>query len=469
MKNKILLAFSIALALSFLSCSSIQTRLEEDVYTVSVIDTTDKYFAVNAPENRDRGVVYPSSRRFETERVIVTKDSVVERYYPDFIRLGVFESVGLLFGGDPDLGLGTGMFGIFPDVENIKPEYEGSDGFLFKGGMYKFGIGEWRLRWFRDAKNWTWGVTLFEIIAPDARIEKALMSPTFNIRKRYYFREKIPYVSFSPGVSFGIFPSVFVNLNGAFELGSIGGFNIRAYLGLAAGTNMKGWGPEDMNLVELSNRVDESQTSIIPYAGIGMSFLDFHNLVPETEKEWKDYDHSSWDVGLFQFGLIGAGQDQSVFGDSTKSILSGAYMRLLNASVALPILDNNFYVGSSLFNILAIGENAWGLGVLPIRAGYFATVIPDELTAEPFIEYNYYPTSFFNIGGRINLKIPSQNYLNFSVLIGYASGSASSDIDSGSKLNKNFGASMDWSGAYVGIGIGLFDRIFYPREVRYNK
>ena len=105
------------------SCSV--TRTERDVYTITIRDTTTLEEQKNAPGTRDNGVIYPSSRVFQSQRTITQKDSIVERYYPDFIRLGVFESVGFFFSGKSDHALCNGLFGIFTDLNYIIDNYKG--------------------------------------------------------------------------------------------------------------------------------------------------------------------------------------------------------------------------------------------------------------------------------------------------------------------------------------------------------
>ncbi len=148
-----LIVFSAIIAF-FTSCASI-TREEKDEFTITDIDTTFQSFVKNSPNNVDRGVVFPSSREILVERSVTQRDSSFTRYYPDFIRLGLFESVGTI-GGDPKHAIGTGLFGIFP-MGNITDAFRGEENKVFAGGIYRVGISEVRLRWFRDAKNWTFG------------------------------------------------------------------------------------------------------------------------------------------------------------------------------------------------------------------------------------------------------------------------------------------------------------------------
>ncbi len=453
----------------FLSgCASYHTRTEEDVHTISDIDTTTVSFVQNAPGNRDNGIVYPSSRSIRSQRYLLQRDSIVTRSYPDFVRLGLFESIGII-GGDPDYSIGTGLFGVFADQKNLVETFRGEKGNIFSGGIYRIGIGEWRLRWFRDAADWTLGYHLFEAIVPDARGEKSLTSMlTPYIRKRFYLRRKIPYIAITPAIGFGWWPSQYINTSVSLDVGSIGGLNMRAYLGLATGINLAG-----SPVIENNEYASSSLTSTIPYAGLGISVLDFLNLVPETLKEWKDYDHSSWNVGLIEIALLSSGSDISIFADldsdgrpMSSPFLTGWMLRLANAYVALPILDNRLYAGTSLINMMVFGQSEWGFGILPIRLGYWLTILPDELTADPFVEYNYYPSAFFQVGSRINFRI--NQMLNINFLFGLASGNTTREVFNILE-NSSTGTPGRISTIYFGLGFSLSDRIFFPDELRYNK
>ena len=449
------------LSSQFWGCIS-YSRTETDIYTISELDTTTQYLDKNAPGNRDNGIIYSSSRTVQSERMMIQRDSTVIREYPNFIRLGLFESIGLI-GTSVDSAIGSGMFGIFPDLDNLKATYRGSGGKVFSGGLYRFGIMELRLRWFRDAKDWTYGFSGFEIIRPDARIENTLASiAPFYLRKRFYLREEIPYIAITGHMGLGWYPSQYLNLSASIDVGSIGGLNVRGYIGLAAGINLA-----SSPFVKQSPVNDsKSTTSIFPYAGIGISFLDFLNRVPETYREWKDHEHSSWDIGLMQFIFINSGAKSLWISDSgSPSLLTGFILRLANASVALPLLDWKLYAGTSLVNFVILGEKEWGMSILPLRLGFWQTVIMDELSVEPFIEYNYYPSSFVHIGGRLNLRVTEG--INIGLAAGYASGSTTGGI--GSEITQGIGYPDNFTRTYIGLSVGLFDRIFFPEHLRYFK
>lgn len=460
MINNYLIKIALILfVLKLVSCSTL-TRTERDVFTISDKDTLVTYQVTNHPGNRDNGVIFPSSKVIMPERILNQKDSVVERYYPDFIRFGLFESVGTI-GGNTDHSIGTGLFGIFPEFDKLSDSYRGENNYIFTGGIYRIGIIEHRLRWFRDSKNWTIGTHGAEFILPDAQGEKMLMSilPLY-IRKRYYISEEIPYLAFTPSVGIGYFPSFYTNISGSLEFGSLGGLNLRAYLGLAIGYNPS-YSPQIKNN-DFQNNAD-GNSSVVPYFGLGISFLDFHNLVRETETEWKDHEHSAWNIGLVQFMMLSSDAKESAL--SKDNLFSGFQLKIANAYLALPFGTNSFYLGTSLLNFMALGQSSWGLGILPIKGGYWHILQEDELSAEPFFEFSYYPSTIINVGLKVNLVISES--INIGIVGGYVNGSTT--LKPPQDISNNYGISQDFANFYLGINFGIVDRIFYPQQLRYNK
>ncbi len=456
MKYYYALIFLVALTIS--SCGNLTTRTENDVYTITVKDTTNLYEQKNAPGNRDNGVIFPSSRTITSKRLLVQRDSLVERRYPDFIRLGIFESVGII-GGRTDSAMGTGLFGLFPDFSKINKSFKGEK-YLFSGGIYRVLTGEWRLRWFDDAKNWTIGTSLWEEIVPDANFARHFGSvlPVY-FRKRWYLSDKIPYLCLTSSFGIGYYPSQYLNASLSLDFGSIGGFNMRAYGGLAAAYNGIG-----NFFVRNSPTPSMSQMVLLPYLGLGVSFLDFHNTVDETYREWKDHEHSAWDVGFVQYNMLYTTADTAMNSDgSSESLIKGMMLRLLNTSVALPFGNNRFYAGVSLANLMVMGKNRWGMAIMPLRFGYWSLLIPDELSNETFIETGLYPTSYLHIGNRLNLKF--SNMLNIGFVLGYVKGSTSNAF--GRDLKDLYGTPGDLSQFYLGVSLGIFDRIFNKKELRY--
>lgn len=106
-----------------------------------------------------------------------------------------------------------------------------------------------------------------------------------------------------------------------------------------------------------------------------------------------------------------------------------------------------------------------GVGILPLRLGLWQTVIMDELSVEPFIEYNYYPSEILHLGGRMNLRVTEG--INLGLAVGYVTGSTVGKF--GSDMMRQLGSPMSFSRPYIGLSIGLFDRIFFPENLRYFK
>lgn len=440
------------------SCASI-TREETDIFTITERDTTFTNFVKNSPNNRDNGVVFPSSREILVERNSSQRDSSFTRYYPNFIRFGFFESIGTL-GGDSEHAIGTGFFGIFP-INEIRSSYRGDEDKVFSGGIYRLGISEWRLRWFRDAPNWTIGTSFIETILPDARAENFMMSlfPIY-LRKRFYLREEIPYIAVTPALGLGLLPSQYINLSTSLDVGSIGGLNLRAYMGIAFGYNGK-----SSPFIKDNDYTNDAQTISYPYVGLGISFLDFLNLVPETLVEWKDHQHSSWEIGFAEISLLTSNADRTIFKDtSAGEILKGFDLQVAKTNIVLPFLNNRFYAGASLFRMAVFGKREWALGILPIRFGYWHTLVDDELTATPYVEFALYPSEYINLGGEVNLRVFES--VNFGLKFGYMSGNSEDVLNS--DLLRNLGLSSNFNNVYLGFTVRL-DRIFFEPELRYNR
>jgi len=369
------------------------TRTEKDIYTRTLRDTAIIDAVRNAPGQRDNGIVYPTSRIVEMMQV----DSSTTRDYPNFIRIGLFETIGIVGGGSMQNSLNGGLFGIFGyfnrDYDNRRAP---STSNIFPGAIYRIGIMEKRLRWFNDDPDWTLGTHYYESIIGDNRTNNTLtgIAPIY-IRKRFFIKETIPYVAVTPAIGFSLFPDPYVNISVSGDLGSIGGMNLRTYIGVAIPFIAKNY---------------------IPYAGIGTSFLDFFNRVPETEKEWKYHEHSGWQIGLAS--VMGA------FSNAEK-----------------PFFDPNTNT--------------------PIRIGYWQNVISNDAVVEPFLEYNYYPTNMVHMGAKLAFRISKQ--INAFLQAGYSSGSQIA------QLNSTFSMLRDFDIYYIGLGIGLYDRIFYKDEMRYGK
>ncbi len=282
MKSVYLSVIIIITTITIVGCGSI-TRTETDVFSDVKRDTTVITQNVNHPGNRDNGVIYPSSKVVQIEHDVNMQNYEVERHYPNFIRFGLFEGVGLI-GSSSKNKIGAGLFGVFPDFANLRDDFRGTDSKFFSGGLYRLGIFEWRLRWFKDSQDWTYGFSGMEFILPNAKGEEVLVgiAPLY-IRKRYFIKSDIPYITFTPSVGISLFPSQYLNLSGSLDIGSIGGLNFRTYLGLALGYNSVS-SPQIKN----NDFTNEAQYPVIPYFGIGISVLDFHlgTVVHEDLIHW---------------------------------------------------------------------------------------------------------------------------------------------------------------------------------------
>lgn len=446
------------------SCASYKenkfvSRIEEDKFEITEIDTSFLHQVENSPENIDRGIIFPSDRELIVTRNKAQRDSVVKRYYPNFIRLGLFETVGVIT-GQSHKSLDPGFLGAFPSVSSQRNEA------MISGGMYRLGIFESRLRWFKDSPDWTIGTSAFEAFLPNADFDHQMFSvlPIY-VRKRYYFKEDIPYLALTLSAGLSWAPTQYANLSASLDLGSIGGLNLRTYVGLIAGQN------------SFNTNENAPGALVYPYLGFGASVLDFHNRVPELETEWKDHEHSSWNVGLLQVALVGSSgggrstflttndENQNMPPEEDNALIDGMIVRIANASVALPFIDERLYAGTSLGNIVVPNFDNAGIGILPIRVGWWQTLIEDELSLEPFVEYNYYPSAFYHIGARANIEL--LKHINVSVWMGYANGSKLKDLNT--EVFDDLSTFNEINTFYFGIGLGLIEEIFTSKELRYNR
>jgi len=408
------------------SCVSLDFiyRHETDYFTNISKDTTYVHTVLNAPDNKDRGVVAPSNRTVSRERVIWLADSQVTRTYPDFIRLGVLESAGLL-GGNPDMSFGAGIFGMHPEfnLDQIDQFERGTANSIFAGGLYRAGITEFRLRWFNDAPNWSIGLTTFEAIVPDAEVENGLFGfGVLNVRKRFYLSEEIPYLTLTPGFGLAVYPSIYGNLSLQLEAGSIGGVNMRAYLGVAGGINPT-YAP---NILGNEYHDGTAVNTIIPYGGLGVSIYDFVNKPEETEEVIEEMEHSAWNFSIAKLYVLNAGVESSLFGNQTDDnpvFFTGFGIKLLSTEVALPILDHRISLGTSLLNIWQPGLLNFAFTILPIRFGYYYQPNNTSIVFHPHIEAGFYPGSLYNAG--LDVMLINSDYLSTGISLGYTIGNPS--------------------------------------------
>jgi hypothetical protein len=431
------------------------TRTEKDRYTITDVDTLETSQVTNQPGDRDNGIIYPSSRTVVKERHIVQEDSVVVREYPDFIRLGIFEGIGLIGSKISGNSTQTGVFGLFPSVDRLfhNGEKDTSVATVFSGGIYRVGIGEWKMHWLGDDPNWTWGVTSFEMIIPDDDPKNTLRGVgVLSIRKRFYFRDKIPYFAITPQFHLSLFPSQYGNLGASADLGSIGGLNLRAYAGYAFG---------------ITSMVDANWVAF-GYAGLGVSVADFLNREEELETEWKYHEHSSWEIGGGDAFFLGSGANKSLFrsNDPTRAepAVTGFGLRLLTATIALPVLDYKLTFGTSLAQLLVLGLEEYGLSVLPLRLSYVIQPFANtRFIIEPFAEYNYAPSQFVHAG--IRTALPLSDQLAVIAILGFADGSTNAALNF-----DGFSTTIsEFSLFYFGIGVSVLDKLFGREDLRYGK
>jgi len=441
------LVLIVGLALS--GCFSI-TRIETDQYTITERDTTIREDAKNIPGERDNGTIYPSPRTVEIHRQYVQRDSIVTRDYPNFLRAGGIEMASFISPGTSEAGRGNGLFGLYQllslkSVDSTK---------TFGANMYRLMPYEIYLPLFDD-DNWTLGSAAYELFTYQ-KDSSATLEPgeslsgvlPIYIRRRFFLREVPPFVMVVPFIGVSYVPSVYVNVGATFDVGSYGGMNVRAYAGYVTGTD---W---------LSAR-DEPQEDFaldFPYIGIGVSGLDFVNIVPELYIEWKDHKHSAIEVSAVNFNLVTstAGSSTSFFNqknaDTAAPFPTGTLFTVASAHYPLPFADGNFFAGTSLFNLMGLAKGEVAYSFIPVRFGYRRQLIGESLNATAFAELNYFPQSAFHIGLRGSLAIAK--WVTFNVVGGWVSASANDDVAEGLR---DFLAPESFSTFYTGIGFGFGD------------
>lgn len=449
-------AILLVAAVTVAGCFS-YTRTETDIYTITQRDTTIREDVRNVPGERDNGTIYPSTRSVEITRNYVNRDSIVNRYYPAFLRFGGFEAAAFIGTGGSTDGSGNGLFGLYK-VFNGK---HADSSKIFPGYMYRLMPYEVRLQAFKDDPDWTFGTAAYEIFINQLDSSSALEAnesvsgilPLY-VRKRFFLREKPPYVMVVPFFGLGLLPSQYVNLGATLDVGSYGGFNLRAYAGFVSGTKLTFKDPSARTNNEVS----------FPYFGIGVSALDFVNRTEELFIEWKDHDHSAIEVSALDIEFVYSATDSAeVFGSTKTSIGSfptGVAGRVASANFPLPIADGNFFVGTSLFNLMALSKAEVAFGFLPIRVGYRKSLLENDLNLEPFAEYTYYPSTAFRAGIKTSLKL--YDWTRISVTAAYATGSINLDVLTGLEELQSLG---DFSTIYFGVGLGIGDIIHTVEEV----
>lgn len=424
------------------------TRIERDTYTLLYRDTVWHTQYHNLPGQPHGGVLFPSSRQTELHYTVTVRDSVVERHYPNFIRAGLFESVGLIGVSTPSEGHTWGLFGLFPEMLQHAPQRESA---LFTGGWYRFGILEYRFPYFSYARDWSVGTVALELFVLDRDgVSLAGLLP-LHLRKRWYLREEPPYVAAAAGIGMSLLPSQYVNLTGSLEVGSLGGVNIRTYAGFL-------WGQTPAGQQELPQR-----SYAKPYLGSGVSLADFLNREEELEQEWSQHRHSAWSVGLSQFAFVKTAASRSVWTDTASPLISGLVWRLLPVQLALPIGPSGLYVGTALASTLILGLDAGGIGILPLRFGYWRELVPAGLYGDASVEVLYYPSNAIHGAARLVLRI--SDIVNLYTTAGFADGSALRARNWWDILQQ----ATAFSGWYIGIGMGIGERLFREADLWYYR
>jgi hypothetical protein len=453
-KYRILLLMLILSSGFLIQSCALLNRSENDIYKVTLKDSLYVYNSPDKNEMDAKGVLAPIQSREVHSRSEISYDSVESRHYPAFIRAGLFESIGLINGSSN--GIGSGLFGVYPELKKLSLTYRGEKGKIFGGGIYRLGILEYRLRWFEDSPNWTIGTMGAEFILPNSKAEDMLMSyfPIY-LKKRYFLKETLPYVCISASGGIGIYPSNYVNLSGSLDVGSYGGLNLRAYLGIVMGYN-------SINTPQILNNdfVSTAQTIVAPYFGLGVGVFDFLNTLKDYETEWKNQKHSAWNVGLISFGV-------NMFnGKDSNAIFSGYSLEIAKSHIIVPFADNRFTAGTSLISLVSLKESKQIFaGLLPIEISYWKPLIANSLIARPFVKLNYYPSTVAEMGLAIQIRLNEMFTMNAK--LEYAVGTTG---DFGADLSPlGYNSDKTVSSLIFNFSIGFSDRIMLPDEIRFTK
>jgi hypothetical protein len=442
------------------------TRTETDHYTITTRDTTiNEQIRNNPGSSEDNGVVFPSSKTRRIYRETMSYDSSHDRSYPAFLRFGGLEFASTLTGA-PGPGHGAGFLGVYSLFDStVTTTVTGEkEKMFFQGHILRIIPIEYPLRWFNDAPDWTWGMSAYENIAQNNDANKFLTSIAANlyIRKRFWLRDIKPFVIFSPFVGISAVPSAYINLGGELTLGSYGGFNIRAYAGVAYGFTWEFY---------KSNNGEPLPTIITPYIGLGVSALDFINKPSDLLREWKDYSHSAVELSILNIEPIYATAGYpNLFDTATVKIpITGITLELATAHFPLSNLFNGkFWAGTTLFKLFAPGYNQQGFSVLPLRFGYREYLFAEDLTIEPQIELSYYPSQIANLSAKLKLNMFNDFTLGFTM--GYASGSPGAflpGVFSQVTNNTTYAKELStFNTFYFGITFGIKDRYYTPQRVK---
>ena len=416
-KTNYLITILVLVFYTLLPSCTLVNRTEIDVHTITDYDSISyqKSYITNI-SNRTNSLYPPRNKIIKTTNII-QHDSIVLRHYPKYIRAGIIESFGYFsnYSGKNDLGLfglATGKYGDVP-----------KNSFFSMGGL-KIGYLEYKLQWDEDIENITIGTSMYENFYFDSKQSFSSISPLY-FTKSYFLNNGIPNLTLATSLGFAYYPNTYINLTETLEYGSYAGLNIKLRVGLL--------------------NVFEDKVSMYPYLGIGFSIFDFFNKEDDMEEEWKNVKHKAWNIGLINIGINNEGMNFDL---------------LLN-KIALPYMNNNLILGTSLANI-NIFDNVISASVLPIYTSYRKNIFKNKIVFEPFIRFNYLPTLFVETGGELSIRINELFSLKFG--LEYANGKGY-NYDVNQLQMGNIVNFSKWI-FYVKFGIG--DRIFYPKEMYFN-
>ncbi|MFM7543777.1 MAG: hypothetical protein ACKO5I_04000 [Ignavibacteria bacterium] len=409
------------------------------MYRITIQDTIvqDSVNVLDGYKNFE--LIYPPPIKKSFTRTLISKDSIVIREYPDFIRLGLFESVGIGSASTSfSMNGNAGVFGIFSLFDpnsafSMQPGQSNLNNHkIFPGGMYRIGILEKKSFWFENLPNMAIGTSLVEYVNYDTTVSGNFLGffPIY-LKNRIFLNNALPYITICPSFGFSYFKDQYINASVSIEAGSVGGFNLRAYVGY------------------LSSLSDKRE---LPYIGIGASFLDFVNRDDELVQEWKYYKQRSWEIGLINVLALSTQSDTSFITNlRSNSPFKGMIGRFLPTSISLSFINDNISFETSLMNLVILGNQKGGLGILPLRIGYWQKLLSNGIFLEPFFEYNYYPSTMVHIGTRLSLHISQMLNLQFQA--------GMINIMSNIDLSKQLNFYNKFNSIYIGVGIGFLDKI----------
>jgi hypothetical protein len=102
------------------------------------------------------------------------------------------------------------------------------------------------------------------------------------------------------------------------------------------------------------------------------------------------------------------------------------------------------------------------VGILPLRLGYWQELVPGALALDGSAEWLYYPSSVLHLSGRLVLR--TSDLTNLFLVAGFASGSVLRATELDWDILRR---SAHFQGWYIGIGMGLLERIFRRADLWY--